>query len=230
VSNHLVVRSFEIVVLVAYVATLLWVWAQRNPLYLGTLLAGMLCFVFDWAWCARSVFNVTFNPDLVPLPGITTQGVSYPAVLLPAWGLAFGFTTILLVRAAPLLDRRLGALGYAIVWLMGGIGMTGFENLLVSGLHIYNYHLRPEFLAGAVPYSNILLSGNIQLLCYVLLRWTQKWSALPEHAGIHLGREVTWKGLVLGAVPLWGAFVIAFVVQLFWYAWAEPWTESGRPF
>lgn len=229
-SNLTIVRSFEGVVAIGFVATLIWIWRQRNPLYLGTFLAGGLCFVFDWSWCSRSFFNATFNPALIHLPGVTTQGVFYPLLLPPAWALAFGLTTILLLRAAPWFDRRLGGFGYVAIWLIGGIGMTAGENLMVGLLHIYTYHQKPEYLIGTVPWANVLLSGNLQLLCYVFLRGMQKWAALPARAGFAPGRDTTWKGLTMGALPVWGGFVIAYVIELFWYGASNPWIESGRPF
>lgn len=229
-SSLLVVRSFEIAVFAAFLLTLIWIWRQRNPLYLGALIAGGFCFVFDWTWCARSFFNATFHPDLIDIPGLTTQGLSYPLSLPPAWALAFGLPTILLVKAAPWLDRRFGALGYVLVWVGGSAANMAAENLLVGVLHIYTYHQKPEFLCGVVPWSNLLLTGNLQLLCYAGLRYMQRWAALPARVEFGLRSESTWKGLAMGAMPIWAAFVLAYAVQLFWYGSADPWIESGRPF
>lgn len=45
------------------------------------------------------------------------------------------------------------------------------------------------------------------------------------------GAERMWRGIVLGAMPIWAAFYISFMVQLFWYATAQPWTlPYVRPF
>ncbi|MET0984378.1 MAG: hypothetical protein ABW034_03120 [Steroidobacteraceae bacterium] len=229
-SSLMTIRTFELIVATAFFAAILWACKLRNPLYLGALIGGAFCFVFDWAWCARSFFNATFHADLIPLPGIEVMGLAYPLVLPPAWGLAYGLTTILLVRVWPSIERRVGKAGYVLVWLAGGIAMTAVENLLVGVLHIYTYHQKPEYLIGTVPWSNLLLSGNLQLLCFAGLRAFQKWAALAPNPGIDLRSENTWKGLAMGAMPLWGAFVITYAIQLFWYGAVEPWTESGRPF
>lgn len=229
-SNLLTMRATEGVIALAFLATLIWVARQRNPLYAGAVIAGAICFVFDWAWCTRSFFNATFNRDLLPLPGITAQGVTYPWSIALAWGLAFGLPTVLLVIASEWFDRRLGALQYVAIWLLGAIGMTAVENLLTGVLRIYTYHQKPEYLIGTVPWSNLLLNGNLMLLCYAFSRSTWRWAALPANTGFSLASDDVRKGLVLGALPIWGAFVIAYLIQLFWYGLADPWTESGRPF
>lgn len=229
-SNLMMMRLTEAVIAIAFIVVLYWIARQRNPLYLGAIIAGALCFVFDWAWCARSFFNATFNTDLMPIPGITTQGVFYPWSVSPAWGLAFGLPTILFVKASGWFERKLGVLSYVAIWLIGGVGMVAAENLLTGVLHIYTYHQKPEYLIGTVPWSNILLSGNLMLLCYLFSRSTHKWAALPDRVGFSLSNELARKGLVMGALPIWGAFVIAYIIQLFWYGSADPWLESGRPF
>jgi hypothetical protein len=45
------------------------------------------------------------------------------------------------------------------------------------------------------------------------------------------GTERVWRGVVLGAMPIWAAFYLSYMVQLFWYAAATPWiTPYVRPF
>ncbi|GAA5168626.1 hypothetical protein GCM10023321_63000 [Pseudonocardia eucalypti] len=45
------------------------------------------------------------------------------------------------------------------------------------------------------------------------------------------GAERMWRGIVLGAMPVWAAFYGSYLLQLFWYAAAEPWTTPYlRPF
>jgi hypothetical protein len=102
--------------------------------------------------------------------------------------------------------------------------------LLVGGLQVYTYHQKPEFLVGSVPWSNLLLSGNLMMLCTLFFRCLQRWAALPARCGFDPGVETTWKGLLMGSLPIWGAFVITHMIQLFWYGAVDPWTESGRPF
>lgn len=229
-SNLMQMRVIEAVIFLVYFVVLVWVLRRRDPLALGAIVAGTLCFVFDWAWCARSFFNATFNPDLIPIPGISVQGLFYPVAVAPAWGLAFGLPAVLLAQAGDWLDRRFGVLSWVLIWLVGGVGMTLAENLLTGVLGIYTYHQKPEFLLGTVPWSNILLSGNLMLLSYLFFRSMQTWAALPGGVGFALHNTLARKGLVMGALPIWGAFVIAYVIQLFWYGAVDPWVESGRPF
>lgn len=229
-SNLMTMRLIEAVIGLTFLAVLWWIGRTRNPLYLGALIAGTLCFVFDWTWCARSFFNATFNPDLMAIPGITTQGVFYPWCVAPAWGLAFGLPTALLVQASGWLDRKLGIFSYVLIWAGGGLLMVAIENLLTGVLGIYTYHQKPEFLLGTVPWSNVLLSGNLFLFCYLFSRSMYRWAALPAGVGFSPGNELARKGVLMGALPIWGAFVISYIIQLFWYGSADPWIESGRPF
>lgn len=229
-SNLVLMRLTEGGIFIAYFIVLIWIARRRDPLALGAVVAGTLCFVFDWAWCARSFFNATFNPDLIPIPLMSVSEIFYPVAVAPAWGLAFGLPAVLLTQALPTLQRRFGAFAYVLIWIGGGVGMTLAEQLLTGVLQVYTYHQKPEFLIGTVPWSNILLSGNLMLLATLFFRSMQDWAALPGGVGFSLSNALARKGLLMGALPVWGAFVIAYVVQLFWYGAAEPWVESGRPF
>ena len=222
---------FEAVVFLCYFAALRWLWRQQKPVYLGAFFAGTLTYIFDWVWVGKSFFNARFNDELTMIPGMTIQDISYPIVLLPAWGLAFGLLSVLLVMSAPALQRRFGLLmTLALVWLIGGASMTLLEEVLVSGLGIYTYYQKPEFLLIGVPWSNIFLSGNLMVLCYLGLFWMQRWADLPETLPFGVSDERCWKGLVMGALPIWGAFVLVFILHLFWYGATDPWIESGRAF
>ena len=229
-SNLMLMRVTEGGIFIAYFIALIWIARRRDPLALGAVLAGTLCFVFDWTWCARSFFNATFNPDLIPIPLMSVGNIFYPVAVAPAWGLAFGLPAVLLAQAGPWLDRKLGVFGWVLIWVVGGVGMTAAEELLTGVLQVYTYHQRPEYMIGTVPWSNILLSGNLMLLATLFFRCMQDWAALPGGVGLSPANALVRKGLVMGALPIWGAFVIAYVIQLFWYGYAEPWAESGRPF
>lgn len=104
-----------------------------------------------------------------------------------------------------------------------------------------------------------LLGGSAILLAYVQ-RWTEAADAGPSGAlepveppparsttegGVATqvrvqvtgaaqawgGAERMWRGIVLGAMPVWAAFYGSYMLQLFWYAAAEPWTAPYlRPF
>ena len=53
---------------------------------------------------------------------------------------------------------------------------------------------------------------------------------MPEGAGFGIKKEDTWKGILMGALPIWGGVYITSLIQLFWYANVSPWVDVGRPF
>jgi hypothetical protein len=38
------------------------------------------------------------------------------------------------------------------------------------------------------------------------------------------------KGLLIGAVSVWGAFYVSLLVQIAWYAITQPWVPTPKPF
>jgi len=229
-SNLAIVRSFEIVTLLLWIASLAWTLRSRNPIYLGALLGATVLFGFDWMWITKGFFNVTYNPDLIGLPGLEMMGIREPLVIPFAYGMAFGPFVSLLVMGAEGFDRRFGGWGYGVVWLIGAVGVMLYEIPVVYLLHIWTYHQLPEFMIWGVPWSDIWLAGNMVLFSYAGLRWMQRWAAIPPGAGFSPSEENTWKGLLMGAMPIWTAFYLTYLLQLFWYSWAEPWVDAGRPF
>lgn len=229
-SNLMIVRSYELVTVAIYLASFFWLLRTRNPVYMGALFGATFVFGFDWAYCAKSFFNVTYNPDLIWIPGIEIMGVREPLAIPFAYGMAFGPFAVALVMMRDRLDRAFGVWNYAVVWLIGAIGVMLYEVPVVHVLHIWTYHQAPEHMLWGVPISDIWLAGNLVGITYAVLRWMERWAQIPAGAGFNLKSENTWKGLVMGGVAPWCAFYITYVIQLFWYSHAQPWVDAGRPF
>lgn len=229
-SNLQIVRSYEAVTLALYLASFLWIRSTRNPVYMGALLGATLVFGYDWVYCSRFFFNVTYNPELVWMPGLSIYGIREPLAIPFAYGMAFGPFAVGMVMLRQPLDRLFGAWNYLAVWCIGAVGVMLYEVPVVHLLHIWTYHQRPEQMLWGVPWSDVWLGGNLVGISYAGVRWMERWAQVPAGAGFALGRESTWKGLVMGGVVPWAAFYLTFLVQLFWYSQATPWVEAGRPF
>ncbi len=229
-SNLMIVRAYELGTLAVYIASFLWLLRLRNPVYMGALLGATLVFGFDWTYCAKFFFNVTYNPELIWIPGLDIMGVREPLAIPFAYGMAFGPFTVMLVAMRGALDRAFGVWNYAVVWVIGAVGVMLYEVPVVHLLHIWTYHQRPEHLIWGVPWSDIPLAGNLVGFTYAVLRWMERWAQLPARAGFGLKSENTWKGFVMGGLAPWAGFYITFVIQLFWYSYAQPWVDAGRPF
>ncbi len=229
-SNLEIVRAYEIVTLVLYFASFIWLLRLRNPVYMGALLGATCVFGFDWAYTCRDFFNATYNPALIWIPGIDIMNMREPISIPFAYGMAFGPFTVLLVMAGNWFDRRFGLGGYVIVWIIGAVGVMLYEVPVVHILHIWTYHQQPDQMILGVPISDIWLAGNLIGISYAALRWLERWARIPARAGFGLKSENTWKGFVMGGLAPWAAFYVTYVVQLFWYSYAAPWVDAGRPF
>lgn len=230
-SNLAIVRTYEFISIFLYVLALLWIIRQRNPLYLGAIIGATLLYGFDWAFCTRGFFNATYNPDLFVLPGLTNQGMVEPVVIPFNYGLPFSIIPILLTRSTAALEARMGKFGvYIFAWICGVIGIAIYEIPTVHILHIWTYHQLPEYMVYGFPWSNFWLAGNLVLFPYIGFRFMSRWAAIPPHSGLAFGSETTWKGILMGGLPIWGGFYITYLLQLFWYANVLPWVDVGRPF
>ena len=229
-SNLDVVRCYEMGTYLLYAAATYGLWRTRQPLYLGALVGATTVYGFDWVYCSKYFFNVTYNPDLVWIPGLNLMGVREPIAIPFAYGTAFGPFAVALVAGKDWFDRRFGVGGYLVVWVIGAVGVMLYEVPVVHLLHIWTYHQRSEHLIWGVPISDIWLAGNLVLISYAGLRWMQRWALIPAGCGWSLRRETTWKGIVMGAMPAWAAFYVTFLIQQYWYAYATPWVDAGRPF
>jgi hypothetical protein len=58
----------------------------------------------------------------------------------------------------------------------------------------------------------------------------ERWAVMPDRVELDFSKEIVWKSLAMSAFPIWVAFVVTYVVHLFWYGSVTPWIESGRDF
>ena len=214
----------------AFLAALWWVLRSRNPLYLGALFGGFMIFGFDWMWCVRGFFNATFNQDLFMIPGINILGEQYPFAVACNWAVGYGLLPVLASNYHGTLSRKLGALHFPVVLVACAVIDLSIEIFLVSGLGVYTYHQKPEFLLMGVAWSNAWLLGGLLTLSYFGLAYARRWAAIPAAAGFAPGNETTWKGITLAAGAIWTSAFFLTVLQYFWYTATTPWIESGRLF
>lgn len=229
-SNLELMRTFEGVSVLIFLAILVWLIRTRNPLYLGAYIGATTVYGYDWMWSTKGFFNATFNPDLIATPGLEIMGITEPYSILLNYAIGFGWTIVLLVKAKGWLDRVFGVWHYLVVWLMGVVAIAVYEIPVVHLLTAWTYHQKPEYLIYGFPWSNFWLAGNLILFSYAGLRWAEKWAALPDRPGFALNKESTWKGYIMGGTAIWSAFYATQLIQMFWYSAVDPWVEVGRPF
>lgn len=229
-SNLEIVRAYEIVTLLLYVVAFIWIWRMRNPVFLGAMIGATLVFGFDWVYCTKFFFNVTYNPALVWIPGLNIQGIREPLAIPFAYGVAFGPFTVLLVKGKDWFDRMFGTAHYIVVWVIGAIGVMMYEVPVVHLLHIWTYNQQPSEMLWGVPWSDLWLAGNLIGISYAVLRWMERWAQIPPNTPFRIGSEASWKGIIMGGVAPWVGFYVTFLIQLFWYSYAQPWVDVGRPF
>jgi len=229
-TNLEICRAYEIVTLLLFLASWLWLWKMRNPVYLGSLIGATLVYGYDWVYTTKFFFNATFNHALIWIPFLDIMGIREPLSIPFAYGMAFGPFVVALVMLQGWFDRSFGVWHYLVVWLIGGIGVMCYEVPVVHILHIWTYHQRPAYLLWGVPISDLPLAGNLILISYAGVRWLERWAQIPAGAGFSATRETTWKGIVMGGLAPWAAFYITMLLQMFWYSYAHPWVDVGRPF
>ena len=217
------VRIFEAVSVLLYAAGLVWVLRLRNPLYLGAYLGATLVFALDWHWATNSFFRVTFNGHLVPIPGIAIAGQHEPAAIPLNYAIGFGVPAILYARHEKGLEQRFGRKRVAGLWVAGALGVAIYEIPVVHILHIWTYHQRSNFLVAGFPWSNFWLAGNLILGSCAGVALMKRWAAIPDGTRLSARDETTWKGLLMGAMPVMTAFYITGLLQLWWYSAAQPW-------
>jgi hypothetical protein len=238
-SNHEVMKTFEIVSVILYVIALAWAVRSRNPYWLGLVVGATTVYGFDWHWSTRGFFNATFNPDLIPTPGLVSYGMAVPDSVPPIiepwsillnYGFGFGPAIAMLLMATPTLVNKFGKAHYLIVWLMGVVGVAVYEIPVVHILKAWTYHQQPEYLFFGFPISNFFMGGNLIFWPWLFARCLRDWVPMPDKPGCSLTAATTWKGIVMGCLAMWSGFYVAGLLQLFWYSNATPWIEVGRPF
>ena len=221
---------YEIISVLLFVVALGWAIGSRNPFNVGAIVGGFFLFVFDWIWCGKWFFNATFDPGLTMIPGIDIHGQQYPIAVACNWSIGFGLVPLLLSRYHGAISGKLGALHVPVMFLIGAGVDVMAEVPLVSGLGVYAYHQAPQYMMWGVPWSSFWFGAGLFALPYFGFAYTQKWAAIPANAGLSLGSETTWKGVLMASATLWASFFIMTVPQMFWYSAAQPWIDSGRLF
>jgi hypothetical protein len=221
---------YEIISSLVFLVALVWVYRTRNPFYLAALVSGFFLFVFDWLWCGRDFFNATFNQELTMVPGIDVLEQRYPWAVAFNWSVGFGLVPLLLSKYHGSWSAKLGALHFPVVLAVSAVADIAIEVSLVTGLGVYTYHQAPEYLIWGVPWSNLWFGGGLMALPYFAFHYCQKWTDLPPDAGFSLSQESTWKAFFMATAALWVSFFALTIPQIFWYAFATPWIDSGRLF
>jgi hypothetical protein len=226
------IRTFEVVSLVLYASALVWVVRMHNPLYLGAFLGATLLWAFDWTFATNGFFRVTFSEHLIAIPGLDNQGVTEPLSMPMNYALGFGVPPVLWARSDASMRRRFGAWRHPLILVGGAIGVAIYEVPVVHLLGIWTYHQEPRFMVLGFPWSDFWFAAGLLGGSAIILAQVQRWMEGTGGAEQTLSpAERRWRGLVLGAMPIWTAFYLTYMVQLFWYAATEPWPEgSPRPF
>lgn len=221
---------YEIASLLAYFAAWIWAVRSRDPFNLGALAGGSFLWVFDWLWCGKALFNATFNPALTMIPGLNVMGQQYPVAVVANWAVGFALLPLLASRWHDPVSRRLGMMHLpAVLTLCAFLDML-IEIPLVSVLGVYSYHQAAAHEYMGVPWSSFGLGAGLIGLPYFGFHYARKWAAIPARAGFDMRDEKICRGFVLAACTPWALFFFMTIPLVFWYANAQPWVESGRPF
>src|SRR5581483_2622760 len=246
-ASTLTVRLFELLCLALFLAGLVWVRRTGHPVYAGVYLGSTLLFGFDWIFNSNWLFRVEFDTKFVNLWRM--QGVGEPLAMALNYAFYFGAPVLLLVHFREKLDRRFGARGYLLVFLLGAAALPVFEIPIVRWGHLWHYYQKPGYLLGGVPWSNIWYSGLLTVTCYMAARLALRWAspagvaaaaaAAPSAVSVGPGTmaaptaptfEDRAKGLLIGAASVWAAFYVCLLVQIAWYAVTQPWIPAPKPF
>jgi hypothetical protein len=231
------VRLFELAALAMWLGGIVWVRAQRHPVYTGVYVGSTGLIVFDWIFNSDWFFRVQFDEKFVDL--WTIGGVNEPVSMALTYAFYFGIPVLLLVHAREAIDRRFGTRGYLVVFLGACAVLPVFEIPMVKLLHLWTYYQESGYELGGVAWSNIWFSGMLTTSCYAGARLALRWAEVkvPVGAGAparspaasEIGFEDKAKAIVLGASAIWVAFYLSLSVQMLWYNATQPWVERVVP-
>jgi hypothetical protein len=215
-------RGYEAVSALLVVGGLVYVVRRRDPLYAGLYLGSAVGGgVFEWIFDTRWYFNLTADPRLIPLWEM--GGVTAPLAMVFFYTFFFGIPLILLLEHSPALLARFGRRGlFALLAGLAAIGVLAFEGFNTSVTGVYAYHQAPEFLLLGMPWSNLWFSPLIFCFAY--------WGALRARELVAAAAPASSTAVAVGFAVLVTAYFAAATLNGVWYALAEPWVESGRPF
>ena len=222
--------TYEIVMLVLFLAIMGWALRTRDPINVGAILGGFLLSGFDWLWCSRGFWNATTATGLTMVPGLHIQGVTYPISICAVWAVGFGFLPLVASRYHDGIATKLGALHLPVVLAVSALIDLVIEAIGISVLGVWTYHQAPQYLILGVPWSNFWFLGGVLTASYFGLARVRRWAALPPGGSLSLSAEATWKGLLMGGSTIIVPAFLLGTVQLFWWSAMHPWIESGRPF
>lgn len=223
-------KGYEIVITVLFVAVLVWAIRSRNPINLGAVLGGFMLWGFDWLWCSRGFWNATTATELTMIPGLNILGIRYPISICFIWSVGFGFLPLVASKYYDPIRRSLGKMHLPVVLLVAALIDLVVEAICISGIGVWAYHQAPEYLLLGVVWSNTWFLGGLLTASYFGLARVQKWTGITDGAGLSLSSETTWKGVLMSAATILTSAFLLGVVQLFWWSATHPWIESGRQF
>ncbi|HWI63309.1 MAG TPA: hypothetical protein VNT75_15840 [Symbiobacteriaceae bacterium] len=228
-ASLLSVRLFELVCLIMWTVSFLWVRRTKNPVFAGLFWASTALMIFDWVFKSEWFLNVSYDPRFFAI--LQIDGVRHPLALAMNYGLFFGMPSLILMANRAAVDRRFGGWTYLLVFLFGAVLDAAFE-IPMGGLGLWTYHQAPQYLLGGVPWSNLWYSGMMMTATYgagrLALRWTES-PALGSSAGARMAgaalsdRETWWRSFATGFAFSVAAIYLCFSVQLyFWYGLVQP--------
>ncbi|MFA5631337.1 MAG: hypothetical protein WC997_07490 [Porticoccaceae bacterium] len=229
-SSLLIVRSYEVLSLALFIYGAYYVWRSRNPLYYGvysgTAIGGA---VFEWVFDSRYFFRLTVDERFIP--AWTMDGVGAPAAMIFFYAFFFGIPTLIILKNHERLTGKFGAKGPVYIFLLLAIfGTPLFECINTSITHIYQYHQEERYLFWGMPWSNFWFSAAMFLFPYFGLLMSKTILVALDRRPKGDPRQYTHYAFVLGFASIITGFFIASTLNGVWYAWAEPWTYSHRPF
>src|SRR2546421_12388044 len=124
-ASTLTVRLFELLCLVLFLAGLLSVRRTGHPVYAGVYLGLTLLFGFDWIFNSNWLFRVEFDSKFIAVWRMA--GGTEPLAMALNYAFYFRAPVLLLVHVREKLDRRFGARGYLVVFLLGAAALPVFE-------------------------------------------------------------------------------------------------------
>jgi hypothetical protein len=232
-AGTLTVRLFELVALGLWASGIVFVRRHRHPVYVGAYLGSSTLALFDWAFNTRWFFNVSYDDSFLALWRI--DGEVQPIALCMTYAFYFGGPLLLAVHHRDRIDRALGRWAWPTIFAVSSLVNPLFEIPLVRWLHLWTYNQRPAFELAGVAWSNTWFSGLLFTTCYGASRVALRWSAIGRATTLALpagitAHELRWRDVATGTAAIWVAFYASMQLQLAWYAVAQPWAASPRPF
>jgi hypothetical protein len=159
------------------------------------------------------------------------DGVPAPLAMIFFYAFFFGIPLLLLCERHEWLKARFGPRGlYMVLAVLGIVGTPLFECLNTSVTQIYRYHQAEQYLFYGMPWSNFWF-GALMFICpYWGLVQGRAILGFPQISAAALEPEKRRLAVALGFAAIITGFFVASVINGIWYAWAEPWIESPRPF